>query len=195
MYKNIPAFYAASRNSWRNWLKDNHDKTTAIWLIIYKKTSGIPTVYYPEAVDEALCFGWIDSKPNKRDAASYYVYFSKRNPKSNWSLVNKKKVEKLMETGLMEAAGLAMVTLAKNTGTWDALEEVDNLAEPLDLKTALHANPKALQYWNNFAKSARRGILEWIQQAKTPPTRQKRIEQTVSLAQEGKKANAFVKKN
>lgn len=188
-YKNIPAFHAATRQAWRNWLHANHHIVPAVWLIIYRKESSTPSVYYPEAVDEALCFGWIDSKPNKRDADSYYVYFSKRNPKSNWSGVNKQKVEKLLAEGLMTEAGLAMITLAKTTGTWDALQTVDSLEEPADLQEAFNQNLPARQQWDGFAPSARRGILEWILNAKRPETRQKRIRQTVALAAEGKKAN------
>lgn len=188
-YKNIPTYHAPNRQAWRSWLSANHSLVAAVWLIIYRKESGTPSVYYPEAVDEALCFGWIDSKPNKRDADSYYVYFSKRNPKSNWSGVNKQKVEKLLAEGLMTEAGLAMITLAKATGTWNALQTVDSLEEPADLREAFNQNPEARQQWEGFAPSARRGILEWILNAKRPDTRQKRISQTVALAAEGKKAN------
>lgn len=107
-----------------------------MWLIIYKKSSTTPSVYYPEAVDQALSFGWVDSKPNKRDDESYYQFFSKRNPKSNWSLVNKSKVAKLNALGLMEKAGLDMVELAKKSGTWDVLSEVDQIIIPEDLQAA-----------------------------------------------------------
>ena len=98
-------FYASSRQKWRQWLVENHASRQAIWLIIYKKRSQVPSVYYDEAVDEALCFGWIDSKPNKRDKESYFQYFSQRNPKSKWSRVNKDKVSRLIEEGPMTGAG------------------------------------------------------------------------------------------
>ena len=95
----IKTFYAKSQKEWRKWLEKNHQSEKSIWLIIYKKESGTPSVYYTDAVDEAICFGWIDSKPNKRDDESYYQFFAKRNPKSNWSKVNKGKVAKLLEKG------------------------------------------------------------------------------------------------
>lgn len=182
-------FYASLRAAWRDWLATNHQTKKAVWLIIYRKESKIESVYYPEAVDEALCFGWIDSKANKRDSQSYYQFFSQRNPKSNWSKINKDKVAKLIKADLMTPAGLAMIDLAKNTGTWDALNDVDAVKEPDDLMNLLIQNPIALLNWNNFAKSARRGILEWILNAKKPETRSKRIEETVALAAQNIKAN------
>ena len=187
----IRSFYAADRQAWRNWLNENHANELSVWLIIYKKTSRVPSVYYDEAVDEALCFGWVDSKPNKRDEKSYYQFFSKRNPKSNWSLVNRAKAEKLIETGLMTDAGMAAIQIAKQNGTWTALEEVDNSIAPDDLLAALNGNPTALQYYNAFPKSSKKIILEWIHNAKKPETRQKRIEETVKLAEQNIKANHY----
>ena len=102
---------ASSAQEWRNWLSQNHDQASGIWLIIHRKESEIPSVYYPEAVDEALCFGWVDSAPGKRNAQSYYQYFVRRNPKSNWSQLNKDKVVKLTEAGKMAQAGQLMVAL------------------------------------------------------------------------------------
>ncbi|GAB4397976.1 MAG: YdeI/OmpD-associated family protein [Microscillaceae bacterium] len=185
----VPTFYAASQSAWRQWLEKNHQTEKSVWLIIYRKESQIPSVYYPEAVDEALCFGWIDSKPNKRDEASYYQCFSQRNPKSNWSRVNKEKVARLMAEGRMHPAGLAMVQLAKETGTWTALDEVENLVVPPDLQALLDQNPAALANWEKFSRSARRGILEWILNAKRPETRQKRLEETIQQAAQNRKAN------
>jgi len=104
-----PQTTASSRSEWRNWLQKHHDSYTFVWLEIFKKDSGTPSVTYKEAVDEALCFGWIDSKPNKKDSKSYYQFFAKRNPKSNWSKVNKEKVEILIAQGLMTSAGMKMV--------------------------------------------------------------------------------------
>jgi uncharacterized protein YdeI (YjbR/CyaY-like superfamily) len=185
----IGTFHAQSSAEWRNWLEENHQSEKSVWLIIYRKDSQVPSVYYPEAVDEALCFGWIDSKPNKRDDASYYQFFSKRNPKSNWSKVNKEKVEKLMAQKLMTAAGLKMIELAKHTGTWTALDDVENLTLPNDLQAAFDHNNIAFEYWDKFSRSSKRGILEWILNAKKPETRQKRIDETVRLASENIKAN------
>lgn len=185
----VPTFYAKNRSAWRAWLEKHHAHEQSVWLIIYKKLSDIPSVYYPEAVDEALCFGWIDSKPNKRDDESYYQFFSRRNPKSNWSRVNREKVKKLTAEGQMAPAGLKMVTFAQETGTWTALEDVDNLVVPDDLQQAFNKNPAAYEHWQKFPPSARRGILEWIFNAKKPETRQRRIEKTVRLAAQNIRAN------
>lgn len=193
-YKEFPVVFAQSTEEWRNWLSANHLSFQSVWLVIFKKQSKIPSVYYPEAVDEALCFGWVDSKPNKRDEVSYYQFFSKRNPKSNWSLVNKKKVEKLQKAGKMHASGLAMIALAKASGTWDALNAVDAVKEPDDLLVALKAFPNAFKNWSAFPLSTRRGILEWIQNAKQTETRNKRIQQTASLAEQNVRANQYTKK-
>jgi uncharacterized protein YdeI (YjbR/CyaY-like superfamily) len=190
----IKTFYAKDRNIWRKWLLKNHETENAIWLIIYKKESGRPSVYYPEAVDEALCFGWIDSKPNKRDDESYYQYFAKRNPKSNWSKINKDKVVKLIKEGLMHEAGLASIALAKKTGTWTALDKVDNLVLPDAMQKLLQKNKKALTNWEAFPFSTKRGVLEWIYNAKQEATMLKRIEETVQLAAKNERANQYIKK-
>jgi uncharacterized protein YdeI (YjbR/CyaY-like superfamily) len=185
----IGTFHARSRKEWREWLEKNHQSEKSVWLIVYKKESNVPSVYYPEAVDEALCFGWIDSTPKKRDDRSYYQFFAKRNPKSNWSKVNKTKVEKLIAQNLMTAAGLKMVEIAKRTGTWTALDDVENIKIPDDLQKALDNNKTAFEHWDKFSRSSKRGILEWILNAKKPETRQRRIDETVRLAIENIKAN------
>ncbi len=185
----VKTLRAKTRKQWRNWLEKNCGKERSVWLIIYKKDSGIPSVYYPEAVDEALCYGWIDSKINKRDEFSYFQYFAKRSPKSNWSKVNKDKVKMLLEKGLMAGPGLEMIELAKKNGNWNALEEVDNLVIPAEMQKAFMKNKKAFDYWDRFPRSAKRGILEWIKNAKRPETRAKRIEETVRLAADNIKAN------
>lgn len=187
----IDTFYAKDRKAWRRWLEKNHADAASVWLIIYKKESGKASVYYPEAVEEALCFGWIDSKPNKRDEESYYQFFAKRNPKSAWSKVNKAKVEQLIKDGLMTPAGIAAIELAKKNGTWTALDEVDNSIVPDDLQMALNKNKKAKEYFEAFPRSSKKIILEWIHNAKRPETRQKRIEETVSMAENNLRANHY----
>ncbi|MBW4512321.1 MAG: YdeI/OmpD-associated family protein [Scytonematopsis contorta HA4267-MV1] len=187
----VITFHAKSRDEWRRWLMEYHQTEKCVWLIIYRKESETPSVYYDEAVDEALCFGWIDSKPNKRDEESYFQFFSKRNPKSNWSKVNKIKVERLISEGLMTDAGLEMITLAKTTGTWTALDDVENLVIPDDLLLLLNENQAALKYFEAFPRSVKRGILEWIQNAKRPETRAKRIMETVTLAEKNIRANQY----
>jgi len=187
----IKTFYAKDRKAWRRWLEKNHKKENSIWLIIYKKSSQTKSVYYNEAVEEALCFGWIDSKPNKRDADSFYQFFAKRNPKSNWSLINKNKVEKLIKAGLMTDAGLQTIEAAKQNGTWTALDEVDNSIMPDDLKKVFDKNKTALKNFDAFPRSSKKIILEWIHNAKKEETRKKRIEETVSLAAKNIRANHY----
>ncbi|TAE69172.1 MAG: hypothetical protein EAZ85_13325 [Bacteroidetes bacterium] len=188
---NIKVFYAETKQKWREWLELNHKNEKSIWLIIYHKKSQTPSVYYDEAVDEALCFGWIDSKINKRNNESFFQFFSKRNPKSNWSKVNKQKVEKLIELELMTEEGYKMIEIAKKTGTWNALDDVENNIIPDDLQQLFDQNPTAYKHWQDFSRSSKRGILEWILNAKRPETRQKRIEETVTLAEKNLKANQY----
>ncbi len=190
----VKTFYAKDRAAWRAWLAENHATETRVWLIIYRKQSGTPSIYYDEAVNEALCFGWIDSKPNKRDGESYYQFFSRRNPKSKWSGVNKRKVEALSAQGLMTEAGWAVIELAKQNGGWTALDDVENLMIPEDLQAQFDAMPGAQANFEAFSKSAKRGILDWISSAKQAETRAKRILETVTLAARGEKANQYVPK-
>ena len=194
IYNGTPAVEAPNREAWRQWLTQNHEQENAVWLIIDHKESGVDSVYYDAAVEEALCFGWIDSKPNKRDTGSYYLFFAKRKAKSNWSKVNKKRVEKLIKQGLMAAPGLQMIELAKQTGTWDALNDVENLVMPADLQDLFNKHPQALENYQNFPPSTQRSILEWILNAKKPETRTKRITETVQLASENIRANQYQKK-
>jgi uncharacterized protein YdeI (YjbR/CyaY-like superfamily) len=193
-YKGVKTFYAESKVAFRNWLIDNHNIESNLWLIIYKKDSGTPSITYDQAVDEALCFGWVDSSINKRDDESFFQYFAKRNPKSNWSRVNKLKVEKLISEGLMTASGIKMIDLAKQTGTWTALDDVENLINPPDLQEALDQNLLAKEYFDLFPRSVKRGILEWLMNAKQAETRLKRITEIVNKAERNERANQFVKK-
>lgn len=151
----------------------------------------MPSVYYDDAVEEAICFGWVDSKPNKRDDESYYLFMAQRKPGSNWSKLNRQRAEKMIAEGRMDQAGMAMVALAKQTGTWEALEDVQNAVIPPDLAEALLANPAANANFDAFPPSSKRIILEWILNAKKPETRQKRIGETVALAAKNIKANHY----
>jgi uncharacterized protein YdeI (YjbR/CyaY-like superfamily) len=181
--------YAKNRKEWRGWLEKNHTKSKNVWLILYHKDSGKPSVTYDEAVEEALCFGWIDSRPNKRDNESFYLFFTRRNPKSNWSIANRERAERMIEQGLMTDAGMELIMLAKKTGRWTALEEVQESIIPSDLKKAFADNNLAEKNFSKFPPSSKRIILEWILNAKKPETRQKRIEETVRLATDNIKAN------
>jgi uncharacterized protein YdeI (YjbR/CyaY-like superfamily) len=185
----VATFYACNRKAWRRWLQKNHAGEKNVWLIIYRMGSGIPSVYYKEAVEEALCFGWIDSKANKRDDKSFYQYFAKRNPKSKWSKVNKDTVAQLTEQGLMAAAGVAAIERAKANGTWTALDEVEQLLVPEELAKAFAKNKKAWKNFEAFPRSVKRAILEWLSNAKKSETRVKRIETIVSKAAQNLRAN------
>jgi uncharacterized protein YdeI (YjbR/CyaY-like superfamily) len=187
-------FYARSRAEWRKWLELNHQSEKSVWLVISRKASKNPGVYYEEAVEEALCFGWIDSRANKKDTESFYLLIAKRNPKSYWSKTNRERVDKLITQGLMTKAGLDIVELAKKTGTWRALEKIENNKIPEDLQKLFNQNKKAFENFQSFPSSSKQMILYWIQDAKRPETRQKRIEETVALAEKNIRANEFRQK-
>jgi uncharacterized protein YdeI (YjbR/CyaY-like superfamily) len=188
---NLDTFHPLTRAEWHTWLEEHHAMSKGVWVISFKKVTGKPIVSYDEAVQEALCFGWIDSKPNKLDDERSMLLFTPRNAKSNWSRPNKIRVELLTKQGLMSPAGERMVELAKQSGAWDALNDVEDLVLPDDLQTAFKANPTAFEHWEAFSRSGKRGILEWILNAKRPETRAQRILETVSLAAQNKKANQF----
>lgn len=183
------SFYARSRHAWRNWLKKNHLSQKSIWLILYNKGSVTPTLTYEEAVEEALCFGWIDSIARKRDAESRFQFFAQRNPKSNWSRPNRIRAERLIAEGKMTPRGKQLIDLAKQSGTWDALADAENAVIPPDLQARFNKNKKALENFQAFSNSSKRIILEWIMNAKRPETRLKRIEETVKLAAMNIRAN------
>ncbi len=184
----LPRIEIDSRASWRAWLEAHHSRSGSIWLVTFKRGRG-PHVPYGEVVDEALCFGWIDSRPARLDENRSMLLLSPRRAGSRWSAVNKAKVAALTEAGLMAPAGLAAVARAQADGTWSALDGVDALEEPADLIAALDAMPNARGTWDRFARSARRGILEWIASARTDATRGRRITQTAAMAAIGLKAN------
>ena len=183
--------HPAPRAEWRAWLAENHGRAEGVWLISYKKATGKPRIKYDEAVEEALCYGWIDSKPNKLDDKRSLLWFAPRKPGTGWSKPNKERVAKLMAAGLMAPAGLAKVEAAKADGSWNALDAVEALEMPADLDQALAANPTARQYFDAFPHSVKRAILEWIASAKSPETRDRRVEETVRLAVENRRANQW----
>ncbi|HEY3429312.1 MAG TPA: YdeI/OmpD-associated family protein [Cyclobacteriaceae bacterium] len=189
IYKNIKTLHAKNRTEWRKWLAKNHKSEKSIWLIIYHKSSPTPSIYYDEAVEEAICFGWIDSIAHKRNIESKYQFFAVRKPKSNWSKANRDRAEKMIKEKQMKPAGKEMINLAKKTGTWTALVDVQNSIIPPDLQKAFNKNKTASKNFNAFPPSTKRIILEWIHNAKRPETRLQRIIQTVELAFKNIKAN------
>ncbi|MEU0795388.1 YdeI/OmpD-associated family protein [Amycolatopsis sp. NPDC005961] len=175
-----------SAGQWREWLTSSSGTASSVWLVIRRKHSGAPGVLVHEAMEQALCFGWIDSKALKRDAESTYLCFTPRNPKSTWSRVNRDRVERLTAAGLMTPSGQAMVDLARRTGTWDALAEAQDGVIPPDLERAFDA--VAAGHFAAFPPSSKRLILEWIAKAKRQETRRRRIATTVELARENVRA-------
>jgi uncharacterized protein YdeI (YjbR/CyaY-like superfamily) len=178
----VPVVFAKDRAQWRRWLARNHETAPRIWLGMYKKESGKPSVTYAEAVEEALCFGWIDSVANKLTADSWKQMFSPRKTRSAWSKINKGRIAKVIAEGRMTDAGLAKVERAKRDGSWNALAAMERLTVPDDLTRALRANRRARANWEAFAPSSRKAILWWIESAKSPVTRARRVSETTRLA-------------
>jgi uncharacterized protein YdeI (YjbR/CyaY-like superfamily) len=178
-----------SRGGWRDWLAANHVRPEGVWVVTHKKRPGAAHVPYGEIVDEALCFGWIDSLPRKLDEERTMLFVSPRRSGSAWSKVNKDKVARLTADGRMAQPGLARIEAAKADGSWAALDDVETLVPPADLATALAVNHRAAECFSAFPPSSRRGILEWIAAARRPETRAARIAETVSRAAENRKAN------
>ena len=177
------------RKAWRAWLLKNHVKEVKAWLVIPHKGSRATDLDYNSAVEEALCFGWVDSTANKYDPRNSVQYFAPRKPGSQWSITNHARVERLTEEGLMTPAGQAVIDLAKRNGTWEVLVAAQNTVVPDDLQRALNKRRTALKHFTAFPPSSRRMILEWIASAKRKETRKKRIEETVKLAAKNVRAN------
>jgi uncharacterized protein YdeI (YjbR/CyaY-like superfamily) len=180
-------FYPKSQKAWRKWLEKNHHSQQSVWLVFYNKKSKIKSITWSEAVDVALCFGWIDSKKVKINEEKAHQFFSKRKPKSTWSKINKNKVDKLIELGLMAEAGLTCIQVAKQNGSWTILDEVEELIIPADLELAFADKPNAKDYFLSLSKSVRKIILSWLVFAKTIETRQKRITEIVERAENKQK--------
>jgi uncharacterized protein YdeI (YjbR/CyaY-like superfamily) len=183
----METFAPSSRQDWHNWLKEHHQTESSIWLIYYKKDSNKPTVSYSDAVDEALCFGWIDSKVKSIDEHSFMQFFSQRKPKSVWSKVNKAKVQYLIDEELMEEAGYESIRIAKENGSWTILDAVEALIIPEDLEQSFRDNSGTKDYFESLSRSDKRNILQWLVLAKRPETREKRIQDIIVSAQNNQK--------
>ena len=183
--------FPRSREEWRAWLAENHDRAEGVWLVRYKKAADGPTLSTDDVVEEAIAFGWIDSVPKKLDAERWMVWVAPRQPGSNWSRLSKERAERMQKAGQMTEAGRAAIDRAKADGSWTALDDVENLVTPNDLTAAFAAHPPAWEEWEAFPRSVKRGILEWILNAKRQATRTKRITETARLAQKGKRANQW----
>lgn len=189
--KVIGTYYPKNRAAWRNWLQKNHHIKQSVWIIYYKKKSNISTVIYSDAVDEALCFGWIDSKTKPLDEEKFMQFFSKRKANSVWSKVNKEKVARLISDGLMTKAGYEVIATAKQNGSWAILDEAEALVIPADLEKEFAKKPNAKQYFSGLSRSDKRNILQWLVLAKREITRAKRITEIVTLADKNQKPKQF----
>jgi uncharacterized protein YdeI (YjbR/CyaY-like superfamily) len=178
-----------SRAAWRAWLAKHHASSPGLWVAIAKQASGGRGVAYTAAVEEALCFGWIDSRTRSLDAEHFLQWFSPRKPRSVWSPINKQRVSRLIEQGLMTPAGLAKIEAAQADGSWSSYDTAERLEVPADLQQALAANPTARQHFGAFSPSSRKMILWWIASAKRAETRRKRVAETVRLAAQNLRAN------
>ena len=174
--------HVTKRKDWRLWLSENHHKEKEIWLIYYKKHTGKPRVPYGDAVEEALCFGWIDSIVRTIDDERYMQKFTPRKAKSNWSDSNKKRVEKLIHTGEMTKAGLEKIEAAKTNGSWDKIITATKSFEmPIELKSALGINHGARDFFNNLSPSCQRQYIGWIASARKEETKQRRVKEAMNM--------------
>lgn len=189
--KEIETYCPSSQADWRKWLEKHHQTKQSIWLIYYKVSSKKPSLTWSEAVDEALCFGWIDSTKKTIDKESYMQYFSRRKPSSTWSKVNKDKVAQLIKNEKMLKAGLNTIKTAKENGTWSLLDDVENLVVPNDLSIALNKHEGAMEFFQSQSKSIKKQMLYWIIIPKRAETRRKRIEELVQAASQGKRLDRF----
>ena len=187
--------FAQDRNAWRNWLEENHDKLSEIYLAFYKLSAKKPTVTYEEAVEEALCFGWIDGIRKGIDEETYMNRFTPRKPKSTWSVVNKDRVEKLISEGKMTEAGMKLVEIAKQNGQWDAAYQLSAKQEiPQDLDDALEANEAALIFFKSLSNTNQFTYIRQIEKVKSPELRAERLERIIKLCERELKPYADGKK-
>jgi uncharacterized protein YdeI (YjbR/CyaY-like superfamily) len=171
----IESFTPGSRQQWRKWLEKNHSKKQSVWLILYRKESDIPTLDWSDAVDEALCFGWIDSTRKSIDKEKFMQRFSIRKPNGTWSKINKQKIKRLMKEGLMTTAGVKVIEAAKENGSWSVLDEVEEHVIPKDLEDAFKKKAGSKNHFLSLSKSRRRAMLLSLALTKRPETRAARI--------------------
>lgn len=178
-----------NREELRAWLEANHKREESIWLVTFKKHVTDKYILWDDVVEEAICFGWIDSLPRKLDEERTMLLLSPRRPGSPWSRINKQRVAKMIDDGLMRPPGLAVIEEAKADGSWTIYDEIEDLVIPGDLAAALAENETAAAHFDAFSDSSKKPILWWIKSAKQPATREKRIAETVRLAEHNIRAN------
>lgn len=181
--------YVKTGKEWRKWLQKNHDKVKEVWLIFYKKDTGKPSIDYNNSVEEALCFGWIDSLVKKIDEEKYVRKFTPRNNNSVWSELNKQRVKKVIKEGRMTEFGLEKITAAKKTGAWNKKIKVPDISEaiPKEFVAALKKNKAAKESFDNLSPSHQKRYNMWINQAKKKETKEKRIKETIQLLSKNSK--------
>ncbi|RZK48542.1 MAG: hypothetical protein EOO99_09445 [Pedobacter sp.] len=180
--EDVAVFHAENVAAWRKWLADNHQSKTGVWLVYHKKSSSKKSITWSESVDVALCYGWIDGKKIKIDADTSHQYFTKRNPKSGWSKINKDKIAHLLAQGLMSEAGLASIEIAKQNGSWELYDAIENLEIPVDLTKIFKQYPGTEEYFLSLSKSNKKFMLHYISSAKRPETRLKRLHEVADKA-------------
>lgn len=183
-----PLVSADDRATWRAWLDANHATARGAWLVTWRRGHG-PVLEYEAAVEEALCFGWVDSTAGRIDEARHKLYFAPRKPGSGWASTNKARIERLVADGRMAPAGIAAVERAKADGSWTFRDAIEAGTVPDDLAAALAEQPPAAANFDAFPKSARRMILVWIASAKRPETRAARVLEAATLAARNERAN------
>lgn len=184
----LPKLSFPSQKAWERWLKANHQKSPGIWLQIAKKSSGIASVTYAEAIEIALCYGWIDGQKQSHSEEIWQQKFTPRAKKSIWSTINREKALALIASGKMQPAGMAEIDRAKEDGRWDrAYESPKNIQIPPDLQSALNKNPKAKAFFAELNGRNRYAILWRVHTAKKPETRAKRIELFIGMLERGEK--------
>ena len=177
-----------TRKAWRCWLNQHHDESDGIWLVFYKKHTGKPSIEYGEAVEEALCFGWIDSIIKKLDNERYARKLTPRRAGSRWSELNKQRIAKLTKQGLMTQAGVAVVKQAKTSGLWNKPDRPQiSFDLPKELERALAANAKAKDFFEQLAPSYKHQFIGWVAVAKRPETTARRVKESIALLEQGQK--------
>jgi uncharacterized protein YdeI (YjbR/CyaY-like superfamily) len=176
-----------SRRAWRTWLERYHDSAAEVWLVFYKQGTGKPTLTYADAVEEALCFGWIDGVKRSLDAERYMHRFSPRTTASRWSATNRARVAKLEKVGAIAPAGRRAVAHAKRSGRWDVPRPALDVAVPAELAARLRQDTKAASFFAALAPSYQQQFTAWINAAKRPETRRRRLEESVALLARGAK--------
>jgi uncharacterized protein YdeI (YjbR/CyaY-like superfamily) len=184
-----PRVHMVDRETWRIWLSAHAAASKGIWLVYDKGPQRRLT--YEDIVEEALCVGWVDGQARRLDEHQAMLLLAPRRPMSAWSRVNKQRVERLTAAGRMSPSGLAAVEIARHNGRWNALDAVEDLTEPDDLRAALNGHSAARAHWDEFPRSAKRAILEWISAARKPQTRAARVAETVGEAAQGRRAHQW----